>query len=166
MFLAFGAFLMNIQVESSAAFKTKKMQLGGNQAQSNDKAKYRFLTMSDFPDLKAVSAHGRDDGDDFGGSQVGIFAATMRALYLLLIFAPVIITSPLACIWPFFRNAFWYSLLCHIIGSSGAAFIKWGQWSSTRPDMFSEDFCVALSKLHASAPVHSFAFTEGKNFIL
>ena len=45
-------------------------------------------------------------------------------------------------------------------GSSGAAFIKWGQWSSTRPDMFPEDLCKALSSLHAQAPVHSFSFTR------
>ena len=45
-------------------------------------------------------------------------------------------------------------------GSSGAAFIKWGQWSSTRPDMFPQELCIALSSLHAHAPIHSFSFTK------
>jgi len=40
------------------------------------------------------------------------------------------------------------------------AFIKWGQWSSTRPDMFPEELCVVLSKLHADSPVHSYEFTK------
>jgi aarF domain-containing kinase len=40
--------------------------------------------------------------------------------------------------------------------SSGAAFIKWGQWSSTREDIFPPAFCRVLSELHDRAPVHSF----------
>jgi aarF domain-containing kinase len=38
---------------------------------------------------------------------------------------------------------------------SGAAFIKWGQWSATREDIFPEDFCRVLSELHDQAPTHS-----------
>ena len=30
----------------------------------------------------------------------------------------------------------------------GPAFIKWGQWASTRPDIFPADICEELSKLH------------------
>jgi hypothetical protein len=37
----------------------------------------------------------------------------------------------------------------------GAAFIKWGQWSSSRRDIFPADFCDALSTFHDAAPVHS-----------
>lgn len=160
--LAFPVALPEVQVESSASFANRKSQIIAGRTTKNNKPKYRILTERDFPDLKAVSAHGRNDGEDFSGSQVGMLAATLRALYLLLIFSPVIMTSPFAYISQSFRNAFWYSLLCHIIGHSGAAFIKWGQWSSTRPDMFNEEFCTALSSLHDSAPVHSFSFTECK----
>ena len=38
---------------------------------------------------------------------------------------------------------------------SGAAFIKWGQWSSTREDVFPDEFCRVLSELHDAAPTHS-----------
>ncbi len=31
---------------------------------------------------------------------------------------------------------------------AGAAFIKWGQWSSSRRDIFPADFCDALSAFH------------------
>ena len=160
--LALPIALPEVQVESSTSFAKRKTQIISGRTTKGIKPKYRILTERDFPDLKAVSAHGRDDGEDFSGSQVGLFAATLRALYLLLIFSPVIMMSPFAYISTFFRNAFWYSLLCRIIGHSGAAFIKWGQWSSTRPDMFNEEFCTALSSLHDSAPVHSFSFTECK----
>lgn len=30
----------------------------------------------------------------------------------------------------------------------GPAFIKWGQWASTRPDIFPADICDELSRLH------------------
>jgi aarF domain-containing kinase len=37
----------------------------------------------------------------------------------------------------------------------GPAFIKWGQWASTRPDLFPQDLCAALEKLQTKAPSHS-----------
>lgn len=39
-------------------------------------------------------------------------------------------------------------------------FIKWGQWASTRHDVFPPDMCAALEALHASAPAHPFPHTE------
>jgi len=35
-----------------------------------------------------------------------------------------------------------------ILCSPGPAFIKWGQWASTRPDIFPADVCDELSRLH------------------
>jgi nucleoside-diphosphate-sugar epimerase len=46
------------------------------------------------------------------------------------------------------------------LGQGGAAFIKWGQWSSTRSDIFPEELCQALEKLQAQAPEHGFSFTK------
>lgn len=37
---------------------------------------------------------------------------------------------------------------------------QWGQWSSTRPDMFPESLCRALSQLHSDAPKHSAKHTR------
>ncbi|CAN0340554.1 unnamed protein product, partial [Hapterophycus canaliculatus] len=50
--------------------------------------------------------------------------------------------------------------LTHSIGLCGTAFIKWGQWSSTRPDMFPEKLCESLSVLHKGAPSHKYAYTK------
>ena len=123
--------------------------------------KYHYLNEKDFPGIKAVSSHGRDD-KDIDEKPVSSIAVALRSAYLLLIFSPIIVSSPLAYIFPFFRNVIWYKLLCNTIGTSGAAFIKWGQWSSTRPDMFPEELCVALSQLHSKAPVHGFDFTKNQ----
>lgn len=43
---------------------------------------------------------------------------------------------------------------------AGPAFIKWGQWAATRPDLFPPDVCRALTRLHTGAPAHSPAFTR------
>lgn len=54
----------------------------------------------------------------------------------------------------------WYGALTRSIALSGTAFIKWGQWSSTRPDMFPEGLCRSLSVLHKGAPSHRYAHTK------
>ena len=52
------------------------------------------------------------------------------------------------------RTAAWQLLLWGI-RNGGAAFIKWGQWSSTREDMFPVEFCTILAELHDAAPTHT-----------
>jgi hypothetical protein len=58
-----------------------------------------------------------------------------RSLYLIYAFAPAIMTSLMALFFTSFR-IYWYRMLTCGISMAGAAFIKWGQWASTRPDMF------------------------------
>jgi predicted unusual protein kinase regulating ubiquinone biosynthesis (AarF/ABC1/UbiB family) len=84
----------------------------------------------------------------------------LRAVKLTFIFAPVVTTSWLAMISQTFRRGVWYKWIADCLATSGAAFIKYGQWSSTRPDMFPIAFCEALSVLHNSAPAHSWNFTQ------
>jgi len=45
-------------------------------------------------------------------------------------------------------------------GSTSAAFIKWGQWASTRTDMFPDRLCYELEQLQSSAPKHPWSFSE------
>eukprot|EP00897_Mesotaenium_endlicherianum_P006839 jgi/Mesen1/6183/ME000032S05474 len=88
------------------------------------------------------------------------FILALRSLYLLFLFTPVIITSPFAnSMGRKFRKQ-WLELLHLTLARAGAAFIKWGQWAATRPDLFPKDMCQELSKLHSKAPAHSFAFTK------
>jgi aarF domain-containing kinase len=110
---------------------------------------------------QVVSSHGRSDstGNTLKSPIITMWDIIMRATYLFLLFQPVLWTMPLAFFSAVFRNVVWFNLVAITVSHSGAAFIKWGQWASTRPDMFPEEFCVALSELHANGKEHSFAYT-------
>ena len=111
-------------------------------------------------ELDIVSSHGRNDNKNKNFLvEVNIFQVIIRALYLILLFQPVLWTLPLAYFIPVFMNTIWFPLLYRTILYSGAAFIKWGQWAATRPDMFPEQLCHALSNLHANAKQHSYSIT-------
>ncbi len=84
----------------------------------------------------------------------------MRVLKLSITFAPCYLTVGLAVFSTTFRENTWFSWLTSSIASSGAAWIKWGQWSSTRSDMFPEALCDKLSILHANAPAHWWDHSE------
>ena len=84
----------------------------------------------------------------------------IRAIRLSFNFSPCILTAWLAYFSSTFRSKIWYKLLGNALSRSGPAFIKWGQWSSTRPDMFPTELCDAFTDLHADAPSHSWKFTQ------
>uniref|UniRef100_A0A1J3D512 Putative serine/threonine-protein kinase abkC n=1 Tax=Noccaea caerulescens TaxID=107243 RepID=A0A1J3D512_NOCCA len=83
-----------------------------------------------------------------------------RALYLAVLLSPNLVMALLefSC-GPRFRKLR-HEVLHRTLERAGPAFIKFGQWIATRPDRFSKDLCLQLSKLHSNAPEHSFAFTK------
>lgn len=84
----------------------------------------------------------------------------LRVIYLAILFSPCIAMAPFAdSLGAEFRKV-WLHILLHTLESAGPAFIKWGQWAATRPDLFPRDLCAVLSELHSRAPAHSFAFTK------
>ncbi|ONI10211.1 hypothetical protein PRUPE_4G034900 [Prunus persica] len=84
----------------------------------------------------------------------------MRALYLGILFSPSIMMAAFAdCCGPEFRRL-WLHVVHRTLELAGPAFIKWGQWAATRPDLFPRDLCTKLSELHTKAPEHSFAYTK------
>ncbi|XP_011086136.1 probable serine/threonine-protein kinase abkC isoform X2 [Sesamum indicum] len=84
----------------------------------------------------------------------------LRALYLAVLFTPSIAMAPFAdSFGPQFRKL-WLQVVHQTLERAGPAFIKWGQWAATRPDLFPRDLCMELSKLHTQAPEHSFAYTK------
>eukprot|EP01038_Epipyxis_sp_PR26KG_P005215 gene5215-7256_t len=87
-------------------------------------------------------------------------AVTARCIYLLVVFMPVFITGLFAFPSIAFRHSIWYKLLAYSVGISGAAFIKWGQWASTRTDIFPDELCYELAQLQANAPIHSLHYTR------
>ncbi|CAJ1379197.1 unnamed protein product [Effrenium voratum] len=56
----------------------------------------------------------------------------------------------------------WLHQMLECTQRAGAAFQKFGQWLSMRPDMFPPDVILALSKLRADAPAHPGAVSRQK----
>lgn len=84
----------------------------------------------------------------------------LRAFYLTVLFSPSIVMAPLAdCCGEKYRRL-WLRVVHRTLERAGPAFIKWGQWAATRPDLFPRDLCVKLSELHTKAPEHSFAYSK------
>jgi aarF domain-containing kinase len=62
-------------------------------------------------------------------------AIALRGIYLAALFAPMLLMSPLVFYWGVGRPQ-WLLLFRWTLENAGPAFIKWGQWGSTRPDLF------------------------------
>ncbi|XP_072972562.1 uncharacterized protein [Typha angustifolia] len=84
----------------------------------------------------------------------------LRSIYLAVLFSPIIIMAPFADSFGIQFRKTWLHLVHLTLEKAGPAFIKWGQWAATRPDLFPGDLCTELAKLHAKAPAHSFAYTK------
>ncbi|KAL4563145.1 hypothetical protein LXL04_027179 [Taraxacum kok-saghyz] len=88
------------------------------------------------------------------------FILLTRAIYLTILFSPTIFTAPFAEYFGNTSRKKWLKLVRRTLEIAGPAFIKWGQWAATRPDLFPRDLCTELSKLHTKAPEHSFKYTK------
>ena len=84
-----------------------------------------------------------------------------RSLQLTVTLSPIVIATP-ALLLPGGRVYVFEPAVAHALEQSGAAFIKLAQWASTRPDILPRTLCDALSRLHSSAPSHSFDATRAE----
>lgn len=82
-----------------------------------------------------------------------------RCLELVCILAPCLLTLPLLRVRTLRLRARWLRLLVATLERCGPVGIKWGQWASTRYDIFEDDLCDALGALTNAAPVHPHAWT-------
>ncbi|CAN6902319.1 unnamed protein product [Brassica oleracea] len=93
-------------------------------------------------------------------SLIEFFFLIGRAFYISCLFTPSILMGLVVELCgPRFRKL-WLEMVHRTLERAGPAFIKWGQWAATRPDLFPKDLCTQLSKLHSDAPQHSFAYTK------
>ncbi|XP_011406621.2 PREDICTED: uncharacterized aarF domain-containing protein kinase 2-like [Amphimedon queenslandica] len=84
-----------------------------------------------------------------------------RLFYLGLLFSPVLLCHVIEILLPLrFILSLKWSLLLFSIERAGPAFIKLGQWASTRPDIFSESTCAFLSQLQRDCTPHSWDATK------
>ena len=89
------------------------------------------------------------------------FLTALRAAQLAVLFSPALALAPLLLYAAGDAGAAaWYRLFRRTLELGGAAFIKWGQWASTRYDVFPAKLCRELEELQASAPEHSWARTK------
>ncbi|CAH9088385.1 unnamed protein product [Cuscuta epithymum] len=84
----------------------------------------------------------------------------LRVMYLAVLFSPSVVMAPFADIFGPRYTEIWLQVVRQTLERAGPAFIKWGQWAATRPDLFPSNVCTELSKLQTSAPEHSFAYTK------
>lgn len=97
-------------------------------------------------------------GGSGSGTVMGELRNLSRAVYLCALFTPALLLAA-PCLWLGWRREFWMWLLCGTLERAGPAFIKWGQWAATRPDMFPPDMCTELERLQTKAPAHSARFS-------
>lgn len=83
-----------------------------------------------------------------------------RFVVLSALFFPVIVTSPLYMFMGDAWKDWWFILLKNTLERAGPAFLKWGQWAATRPDLFSPDVCRTFELLQTDAPKHGFGYTK------
>nr|GMD53365.1 probable serine/threonine-protein kinase abkC [Ipomoea batatas] len=84
----------------------------------------------------------------------------LRAFYLAVLFSPSIVMAPFVDVFGPRYMQIWLQVVRQTLEKAGPAFIKWGQWAATRPDLFTSSLCTELSKLQTNAPEHSFAYTK------
>eukprot|EP00931_Biecheleriopsis_adriatica_P103981 TRINITY_DN78749_c0_g1_i1.p1 TRINITY_DN78749_c0_g1~~TRINITY_DN78749_c0_g1_i1.p1 ORF type:complete len:599 (+),score=119.63 TRINITY_DN78749_c0_g1_i1:48-1799(+) len=83
--------------------------------------------------------------------------AFKRSVFLVWVFAPFMCASSLMLLFKGSQSwrDYWLEEMLECTQRAGAAFQKFGQWLSMRPDMFPPDVIQVLSKLRADAPAHS-----------
>ncbi|KAJ0456212.1 putative ABC-type Cd(2+) transporter [Helianthus annuus] len=120
-------------------------------------------TLEYFQPRNSLYAHAEDSHAFLISSIISIFEGLIlltRAIYLAILFSPTIATAPFAEYIGNSSRKNWLHLVRRTLEIAGPAFIKWGQWAATRPDLFPRDLCTELSKLHTKAPERSFSYTK------
>lgn len=81
--------------------------------------------------------------------------AIFRCVYLSCLFTPTLIMYGVSRLLGSARmEQMAWSYTMRAAQIAGPAFIKLGQWASTRRDLFNEEFCNSLSQLHTACRAH------------
>jgi aarF domain-containing kinase len=116
-----------------------------------------------FPPSNSLYMHAQESRvylTNFVISIAELLILLIRSVYLALLFTPSVVMAPFAERFDGQFRQTWLHVVRRTLEKAGPAFIKWGQWAATRPDLFPADLCSELSKLHSKAPAHSFAYTK------
>ncbi|KAK7257247.1 hypothetical protein RIF29_31086 [Crotalaria pallida] len=88
------------------------------------------------------------------------FILLLRAIYLVILFSPCIAMAPFVNVLGSQFRKTWIHVVRLTLERAGPAFIKWGQWAATRPDLFPRDLCVELAEFQTKAPSHKFTYSR------
>lgn len=107
------------------------------------------------------------------------FGTGRRFIYLLILFLPVIFTAPMLLVGSRREKGrrrgrkvrkdeegdrwgaiWWYSFLVKQMERAGPTFIKLAQWAGSRQDLFPDELCQRLGRLHSNGKPHSFRYTK------
>ncbi|KAJ1379397.1 UbiB domain [Sesbania bispinosa] len=91
---------------------------------------------------------------------IEIIILFLRAIYLVILFAPCIAMAPLVGYFGIQFRKTWIHVVRLTLEKAGPAFIKWGQWAATRPDLFPRDLCGELAEFQTKAPSHKFSYSR------
>jgi aarF domain-containing kinase len=111
------------------------------------------------PNAKSTAEHVNDELEDHLKEKV---MTVLRSIHLAFLFTPALIFAPLTYLksCPMWYKKFWYAMIRKTLEFAGPAFIKWGQWASTRYDVFPAVLCHELEKLQSTAPEHKWEHTK------
>ena len=89
------------------------------------------------------------------------FTSTISFTLRTLLRLPVLLFlwTPLLLTYPLLPSSYWYPYCKRVLEWSGPVFVKFGQWASTRPDVFSEEFVGALQSLQSAVHSHPYRYT-------
>lgn len=116
-----------------------------------------------FPYKNDLYTHAQDGHvylTSFVFSLVEVIILCLRAVYLAFLFAPCIAMAPFADSFGIEFRKTWLQCVHNTLEKAGPAFIKWGQWAASRPDLFPNDLCTVLAELQTNAPAHSYSYTK------
>ncbi|XP_069173486.1 uncharacterized aarF domain-containing protein kinase 2 isoform X2 [Procambarus clarkii] len=91
-------------------------------------------------------------------SMYEILHICLRALRLVLTFAPILALYPVTYFGKTATDV-WWRLMLRAIELSGPILIKLGQWASTRRDLFPDSCCSQFSRLQRRVKPHSWKHT-------
>ncbi|KAK9133733.1 hypothetical protein Scep_013261 [Stephania cephalantha] len=116
-----------------------------------------------FPAVDTIYRHAQNGHTYFISLVLSVFECfvlLVRAIYLAFLFSPAVAMVPFLDYSGIRFRKTWLNLVRSSLEKAGPAFIKWGQWAATRPDLFPRDLCTELAKLQTSAPAHNFAYSK------
>ncbi|GJE85832.1 ADCK2-like domain-containing protein [Phanerochaete sordida] len=91
-----------------------------------------------------------------------------RLAYLLILFVPVLLTSPMLLVGNPERElggdrwgaVWWYEFLTAQMQRAGPTFVKLGQWAASRADLFPTLLCDRMGSLHSRGKAHPYGHTR------